>query len=132
MGGGVDFQRLLHRLQMANDLDVTDEQIEQIETILENARPQLEALGEQLHTQKEAWQETNDPAVFDEVAASQFVEAQSALHTDLMLLGMQTRAEILSILTPEQREALEQIRADRHGNCGENGHSKGRGGKRSH
>jgi len=132
MGGGGDFQRLLHMLRMAGDLDVTDEQIEQIESILENARPQFEALGEQLRTQREAWQEENDPAVFDEVAARQFIEAQSALHTDLMLLGMQTRAEVLSVLTAEQREALEQIRAERRGNCGEDGPRKGRRGKRHH
>ncbi len=110
MGGGGNFQRLLHMLRMANDLDVTDEQISRIESILENARPQFEALGEQLHTQREAWLEANDPAVFDEVAARQFVEAQSALHTDLMLLRMQTRAEVLSILTPEQREALKAMK----------------------
>lgn len=130
MGGGFDFQRLLHMLRMANDLDVTDEQIGQIESILENARPQFQALGEQLHTQREAWREANDPAVFEEAAARQFVEVQSALHTDLMLLGMQTRAEVLSVLTPEQREALEQIRTDRRGNCGEDGPRQGPRGKR--
>ncbi len=132
MGGGGDFHRLLHMLRMTNNLDVTDEQIEQIEGILENARPQFEALGEQLRTQGEAWREANDPAVFDEAAARQFAESQAALRADMMTQHMQTRAAVLSILTPEQRENLEQIRADRRGNCGEYGPRKGPRGKRPH
>ncbi len=124
MGGGGDSQRLLHMLRMANDLDVTDEQITQIEGILENARPQFESLGEQLRTQGEAWREANDPAVFDEAAARQFAESQAALRADMMVQHMQTRAAVLSILTPEQREALEQIKNDRQGRRGGKRHSK--------
>ena len=130
MGGGGDFHRLLHMLKMANDLDVTDEQIAQIEGILENARPQFEALGEQLRTQGEAWRETNDPAVFDEAAARQFAESQAVLRADMMIQHMQTRAAVLSVLTPEQRENLEQLRAERRGNRGEYGPRKGPRGKR--
>ena len=124
MGGGGDFQRLLHMLRNANDLDVTDEQISQIESILENARPLFEALGEQLHTQRDAWRESNDPAIFDEAASRQFAAGQSALHADLMVHQMQTRAEVLSVLTPEQREALEEIRGERQGRRGGKRHSK--------
>lgn len=119
-----DFGRLLHMLQSANDLNVTDEQISQIEAVLENARPQLETLGEQIHTQKEAWQEANDPAVFDEVAARQFIEAQSVLRADLMLLGMQTRAEVLSVLTAEQQDALKAMKDSMRGRSRGKQHSK--------
>ncbi len=101
-----------------------------IESILEKARPQFEALGEQLRTQGEAWREANDPAVFDEAAARQFAESQAALRADMMIQHMQTRAAVLSILTPEQREALEQIKNERRGNCGEHGPRKGPRGKR--
>lgn len=103
-------------LQNADDLNVTDEQIAQIEAILDTARPQMEALREQLQTQREAWQETNDPAVFDEVTSREFIEAQSALHNDLMILGMRTRAEALSVLTTEQQEALKDMK-----NCSRRG-----------
>lgn len=105
-----DIGRLLNMLQNANDLDVTDEQIAQIEAVIENARPQLETLREQLQTQRETWQEANDPAIFDETASREFIEAQSTLHADLMLLGMQTRAEALSVLTPEQQDALKDMK----------------------
>ncbi len=124
MGGPGKFHRILHMLKMANDLGVTDEQIEQIEVILDTARPQFEALGEQLRTQGEAWQEANDPAVFDEAAARQFADSQAALRADMMVQHMQTRAAVLSILTPEQREALEQIKSDREGRRGGKRHSK--------
>lgn len=110
MGGPGDFHRLLHMLRTANDLDVTDEQIDQIEAVLDNARPQVEAVAEQLRTRREAWQEANDPTVFDEAEARQFADGQAALHADLMVLHMQTRAEVLSILTPEQRDAVKSIR----------------------
>ena len=124
MGGPGEFHHLLHMLRMANDLGVTDEQIEQIEVILNAARPQFEALGEQLRTQGEAWREANDPAVFDEGAARQFANSQAALRADVMVLHMQTRAEVLSVLTPEQRDALEQIKGERQGRRGEKRHSK--------
>ena len=106
-----DIGHLLKLLRNADDLDITDEQIEQMEAIFDNARPQMEALREQLQTLREAWQETNDPAIFDEVASRQFIEAQSVLHADLMLLGMQTRAKALSILTPEQQTALKDLKS---------------------
>jgi Spy/CpxP family protein refolding chaperone len=111
-------------LRNANDLDVTDEQIDQIESILENARPRFEALGEQLRTQRDAWQESNDPAVFDEAATRQFAENQAALHANLMVHQMQTRAAVLSVLTPEQRETLQQIRSEMQGRRGGKKHSK--------
>ena len=124
LGGPGEFHRLLRMLKMADDLGVTDEQIEQIEEILDTARPQFEALGEQLRTQGEAWREANDPAEFDEAAARQFADSQAALRADMMVQHMQTRAGVLSILTPEQREALEQIKSDRHGRRGGKRHSK--------
>ena len=124
MGGPGEFHRLLHMLRMANDLGITDEQIEQIEAILDTAKPQFEALAEQLRTQGEAWREANDPAVFDEAAARQFADSQSILRADMMVQHMRTRAEVLSVLTLEQREALEQIKNDRQGRRGGKRHSK--------
>lgn len=124
-GGFGDIGHLLNMIQNAEDLDITDEQIEQIETVLDTARPQMETLREQLQTQREAWQETNDPAVFDEVASRQFIDAQSLLHADLMLLGMQTRAEALSVLTPEQQEALKDMKKCRRKGPRGKRHSRG-------
>lgn len=120
-----DPHRLLHILQNVSDLGVTEEQLEQIETVFETAQPQIEALTEQMRTEREAWHEACDPAVFDEGAARQFANAQAAVHADLMILRMQTRAEALSYLTPEQLDSLKELKGNGRGrSCG-----KGRSGR---
>lgn len=99
--------RALHRL------DLTDEQRAQIRTVVEAARPQLQQLRGQLRDGRQAFREANPPTTFDEAAIRAHVAAQSAVMADLAVLGAKVRADVLALLTPEQLEELERMRAKR-------------------
>lgn len=103
-------ERLLH---MGCEIGLTDDQRASIEAILEATRPEAEAILEAMQEAREAWRESHDPTVFDEAAARAFADAQAGYHADLMVLGMDTAAQVLAVLTAEQIEQLEEIRDTR-------------------
>lgn len=129
--GGPDVMGLaMHLLHLGETLGLSDQQKTDIEAILDTARPEFEALQEQMESAREEWRDNLDPAVFDETAARNFAESQAAVHVNLMVLGMKTRAQVFNVLTPEQQEQLRQYREDgpHHGaDCkGGHGHHKRR------
>lgn len=121
-GHGPGFEGFLDHA--ACRLGLTEEQQTQIQAIIDESQPQMEALREQAAEARDAWHETFDPAVFDEAAAAAFAQSQSDLHAQMMVLGMRTHSQIWLVLTPEQREQLEERRAERQERRGQ------RGGKR--
>jgi Spy/CpxP family protein refolding chaperone len=121
-GHGPGLERLLHRL--GDELGLTDTQRDEIDAILAAGQPTVEALREQLVDARQAFRDSNDPVIFDEAAARAFAESQSQLHADLMVETMRLHSQVLSVLTEEQREQLDELRARR----GQGRHR--RGGKR--
>lgn len=106
--------RFLERMlpRMAEELGLSDEQVEDIQAIADAARPQIEKYAEQLRAGRDAFREANsDPTVFDEGAFRAHAEAQHKIQTDLMVIVGKTKAEVFKILTPEQREQLQEIRS---------------------
>ena len=55
-----------------------------------------------------------DPAKGLEAAVRAFAESQSPAHIELMVAGARTMSRIHSLLTPEQQQRLEELRAVRH------------------
>jgi Spy/CpxP family protein refolding chaperone len=108
-GNGLGFfDRALPRL--AERLELSDQQMETIQGIVEEARPQMESYAEQLQAGREAWRESNDdPTVFDEGAFRSHVDQQHQIKTELMVLTQQTKAKALAVLTPEQLQQFEQM-----------------------
>ena len=100
-------------LRGAHRLGLTETQLDQIDAVFESSRPEMEALRDELRTSREAWIESHDPAQFDAEAARVYADQQAALHADLMVLHMQTRAQVLSILTEEQRAEMGSMREER-------------------
>jgi periplasmic protein CpxP/Spy len=91
-------------------LDLTEGQKAQIAILREQAREETAAMHEQMRELTRTWWEmrrTGDPKA-EEVRA----EVRN-LREEIWLRHAGTRAEIESILTPEQREKLEQMRAER-------------------
>ncbi len=112
-GGGI-LQFLEHMLpRLAERLELSDEQVAQIQVILDEEGPVIQGYVEELRGGREAWRETNDPAVFDEGAVRAFAESQGAIHVDLMVAADHAKAGIFQVLTPEQREQLEEMRNNR-------------------
>jgi Spy/CpxP family protein refolding chaperone len=94
-------------------LDLSSEQQDRIRGMVEAARPQLQALRGQLRDGRQTFREAHPPTDFDEAAIRAHVAAQSGVMADLAVLGAKLRADVLAVLTPEQLEQLEGMRAKR-------------------
>ena len=103
---------LEHMLPFLSDhLELSDEQIAQIEGILDSALPSIKGLADELAAAREAYAENSDPAEFDEDAFRAFLESQVPATIDLRVAVASTRAAVFQVLTPEQREQLQEMRS---------------------
>ncbi len=125
---GLDFfERMLPR--MAEELGLTQEQLDEIQSIVDAARAKIEEerYFEQLWTEREAYRAANDdPRSFNESAFRAHAATQNQIQTELRVVLGQAKAEALNVLTAEQLEQLEELR----GSFGRKSYRRG-GGRRS-
>ncbi len=114
-GGGNGFdhglgfiERMLPRL--AEELGLTEEQLEEIGAIVDEARPEIERLGDELKALHQTRRENHDPAVFNEGEVRSFAADLAKIQVELMVVGEEARAKALQVLTEEQRQQLEEMR----------------------
>jgi Spy/CpxP family protein refolding chaperone len=88
--------------RMLDRLDLSDEQEAKIEAILDEARPGIESLRQQLRDGREAFVAAHPPETFDEKAIRAHAAEQAKITTELAVLSAKTRARVLAVLTPEQ------------------------------
>lgn len=104
-GMAADPVRLVER--MADRLDLEDSQRAEVSNIIEATKPELEALKDRGRTNRAAMREL-DPADPDYSARLSNLAIESGqIVTDGALLFGRVRAEVYSILTPEQIAELE-------------------------
>jgi len=104
------FERALPRI--AERLELSDEQVAQIQAIIDEAHPDIEKYVELRRERREAYRAANnDPTVFDEVAYRSHAADQDADRVELMVVVGTALAEIFQVLTPEQREQLDEMRS---------------------
>ena len=91
---------------MADHLDLSDEQRVSVRNIMEAAKPEFEALREQLGANREALESlvTDDPAYSTEL--NNIALSNGQLATEGTLLFTRVRNEVHAVLTEEQREKL--------------------------
>ena len=91
---------------MADHLDLDDAQRAQVQNIVEAARPEIEALREQLRANREALETlvTDDPAYATQL--NDIAVSNGQLATEGTLLFTRVRNEIHAVLTEEQLEKL--------------------------
>lgn len=109
-GGGHDFG--LHMLnRMADKLDLAPEQREQIEEIVQTAKPKLKELGQSMHELRFQLMEIspNDPAYSTVVA--EVSQASADLARDMVLLTSDVRVRVYSVLTLEQQAKAAEMKA---------------------
>ena len=126
-GGGMlrFFEHALPRL--AERLELSDEQLAQIQAILDEARPDIEKYVGLLRDGREAYRAANDdPTIFEEVTFRAHAADQQIYQVELMVVAGKAKADVFQVLTPEQREQLEDMR----GSFGKRSPRRG-GGKRS-
>ena len=110
-GGGPDLYRLQHRLpRMAEFLGLTEEQVTQIEAIIDEELTVIEPLRTQLHDAVQAYRDSHDPGQFDEFEFRSFLEEVAPLKIDIEVANARAMSRVFDVLTPEQREQMQQFR----------------------
>ena len=113
-GGGI-LPFLEHMLpRLAERLELSDEQVAQIQTILDKARPDIEKYVGLLRDGREAYRTANDnPTIFEETVFRAHAADQHIFQVELMVVAGKAKADVFQVLEPEQREQLEEMRGDR-------------------
>ena len=103
-GGGHGPERLMRRL------DLTDAQRDQVFKIFHEQAP---AIREQMNAARNAGRELRQSAMsgnFDRARARQLADAQAKAMSEVSLMRADSMSRVVAILTPEQRQKLEQLR----------------------
>lgn len=109
---GMDSEMRIDR--MSRVLDLSQAQRDKVRAIVDQARPQTRALRDKLgdnHKQLRALMQQDNPK---ENEVRKLADAQGKLIADMIVQRTKMQSEIRAVLTPEQREKLQQ-RFGRHG-----------------
>mgnify|MGYP001316292228 CR=1 FL=1 len=99
-----------HADRMARMLDLNDEQRTQVQEIMREHRTEMQELRAQIREQRKALHASATADEFDEAQAREQADKLGDLMGDAAFHGSRMRHEIHAVLTPEQRQKLE----DRH------------------
>ncbi len=117
-GGGL-FAPSFKMARMARHLDLNDEQRVQVRAILDSARPEADRVAESMLENREAMKQLPQSGTFDEARVRENAERRGTLTADMTVLKARVHFQIHAILTPEQRERMQEMRArhqrSRHG-----------------
>ena len=120
-GGGFGEDRLFARLNL------TDDQKAKIKTIRQTFMESNKPLFEQLRAKRQELRQASEGGTFNEALATQKLTEAAGLEAKLMGARFQLRQQMLSVLTPEQKTQLDQLKAQFKTN---HGGRRGQGGSR--
>jgi protein CpxP len=100
---------------MLSHLDLTDEQREEVRSLMHDSRDQAEQAGTQMDGLKTEVMDLVRTNGFDEPQIRILLETKSPQIIDLMLLRIKAMAEIYAVLTPEQQAEAEAFLEDGRG-----------------
>ncbi len=95
--------------RLADRLELTADQRQQIEAIVDAHRDATQALREQAADARATFHENHGPGDFDEVAYRAFFEAQAEIHVELQLDGAAAISQAWSVLTADQQDELLEL-----------------------
>ncbi len=96
--------------RMFSRLDLTDAQKAQLKQIRENRRQSLTPLLTEIRTKRQEIRRSNQGGTFDEALVKQKLTEIAPLQAKLIGERFKLRQEMFSVLTPEQKTKLEQMR----------------------
>ena len=102
-------------------LDLTDEQRAQIRALLDEHHEAMEPQREAMEAAHENLRTRMQAEAFDESSVRQAADAIAALHADRIVANAALRNQIRGLLTPEQKDELQEMRerrSDREGRPG--------------
>ena len=100
VGGGGGFERL----------NLTEAQKTQMKQIRESYRERTQSLHQELRAKKQELRQADQGGTFNEGLATQVLTESAALEAKLMGERFKMRQEMMALLTPEQKNQLEQRR----------------------
>jgi protein CpxP len=114
--GGCSPQPFYERV--AQVLELSDAQLEQIRILRQNARQQRQQLKQQMEPLRLELRQAGRDGQFNEKAVRSSAQQLAELKTQLMIEQARTRSAIHALLSPQQRELAAKLRDLCAGNCG--------------
>jgi protein CpxP len=105
--------------EMFAKLNLTDAQKASMKQIRQSFGERTKSLREQLRAKRQELRQANDGGTFNEALTTQNLTESAGLQAKLMGEEFKLRQEMLTVLTPEQKTQLEQMRQQfksEHGN----------------
>ncbi len=110
--------------RLFSKLDLTDAQKAQIKQIHENSREELRPLKEQIRAKRQEIRQAQAGGTVDEALVRQKLTEIAPLEAKMMSERARIHQQTLSVLTPEQKTKLEQMREQFKSRRGERGARK--------
>ena len=108
-------------------LNLTDAQKASLKQIRESFGQRTKSLREQLQAKRQELRQANQGGTFNEALTAQKLTESAGLQAKLMGEQFKLHQEMLTVLTPEQKTQLEQMRQEFKGKRGHFGGGRGRG-----
>jgi protein CpxP len=107
-------------------LDLTDAQKAQMKQIRQNSREEMRPLMEQIRAKRQEIRQAQAGGTVDEALVSQKLTEIAPLEAKMVAERARIHQQMLSVLTPEQRTKLEQLREQFKSKRGERSERKAR------
>ena len=91
---------------------VTEEQHQQIKSVMDSHRDEFQAIGERMRTAHQALRAVVEAETIDENAIRAKSQEVGTVEADMAILGAKVRAEVIGLLTAEQLEKVKAFRAE--------------------
>jgi protein CpxP len=111
-------------------LNLTDAQKASMKQIRESFGARTKSLREQLRAKRQELHQANDGGTFNEALVAQSLTESAGLQAKLMGEEFKLRQEMLTVLTPEQKTQLDQMRQQFKSDHGNFKGGRGRGERR--
>lgn len=121
-GGGKLFASSFQVAHMAQRLEMSEEQKTRLREVLDAARPEADRLADAMVANEQAMKAFRESETFSESEIRAIADQRGSLVADMMVLHTRVHAQIRDILTPEQIERFEKMRA---GHRGKRHHQRG-------
>jgi protein CpxP len=113
--GGFRGRGFGHRpgLELLRGLDLTDQQRQQVRTIMENHKSDFQQVRQKIRAAMEAQHAAANATPADEATIRAKAAEIGAAEGDLAVLMTRVRAEVFQILTPDQQAKAQQLQQER-------------------
>lgn len=110
---------------LADYLDLTDQQKQQVQSIFAAEKPKAQPLMDDLHAAHKQIQTAIDNGSLDQAAALSIIDAHKTQFAQLLAEHAQIHAQIMKVLTPAQQAKLKRFHERHEGHMGHGGMGMG-------